>query len=88
LIALTIINKKFLSVNIISSAALWAIWKLKNEMFCKNKAWTSMACLLMRAASLARNWMILCPADRREELSFFVAQKSAEARKPKALMAQ
>jgi hypothetical protein len=64
-------NKKFLNINIISSAALWALWKLRNDLCFQNKMWRSMQDLLMRVASLAQNWTILCPEEKKEELSFF-----------------
>jgi hypothetical protein len=78
-------NKKFLNINIISSAALWALWKLRNDLCFQNKMWRSMQDLLMRVASLAQNWTILCPEEKKEELSFFILQFTLLARKPEAL---
>jgi hypothetical protein len=78
-------NKRFLSINVITSAALWALWKLRNELCFQNIAWKSMECLLMKAACLAQNWLILCPKEKKEELKLLTLQVSASARNPKRL---
>lgn len=41
-------NKKFVAVNIISSAALWGLWKLRNEICFQNTGWRDMKHLLSR----------------------------------------
>jgi hypothetical protein len=46
-------NNRFLNVNIISSAALWSFWKLRNDLCFQNKMWRNMEGLLLRVVSLA-----------------------------------
>jgi hypothetical protein len=65
-------NKQFTSINIISSDALWALWKLRNVLCFQNTAWKSMGGLLMKIVILAQNWTILCPNGKKEELQCYV----------------
>jgi hypothetical protein len=46
-------NYRFLNVNIISSAALWSFWKLRNDLCFQNKMCRNMEGLLLRVVSLA-----------------------------------
>jgi hypothetical protein len=78
-------DKKFLTINMITSAALWALWKLRNEMCFQNRAWRNMGHLPMRVVSLIQNWIILCPEGRKEELKAFAVQLMLSARKPETL---
>jgi hypothetical protein len=41
--------------------------------------------LLMKVASLAQSWIILCPEEKKEELSYFIPPLISLARKPEAL---
>jgi hypothetical protein len=74
-------EKKFLTINMITSAALWALWKLRNEMCFQNRAWRNMGRLLMRVVSLIQNWIILCPEGRREELKTYSMQLMLSGKK-------
>jgi hypothetical protein len=65
----------------ITSAALWALWKLRNEMCFQNRAWRNMGRLLMRVVSLIQNWIILCPEGRREELKTYSMQLMLSGKK-------
>jgi hypothetical protein len=78
-------NKKFTSINIISSAALWALWKLRNVLCFQNTAWKSMGGLLMKIVILVQNWTILCPNGKKEELQCYVTNLTSLAKKPEML---
>ena len=54
-------NKRFLVHNIITSAVLWGLWKLRNELCFQNAAWRDIKVILMRIATMAQNWLLLCP---------------------------
>lgn len=56
-------NKRFLVVNMLTAAAIWSVWKYRNDVCFRNLLWQSMGKLLMKIAMLAQNWIILCPAD-------------------------
>jgi hypothetical protein len=78
-------EKKFMTINVITSAALWALWKLRNEMCFQNRAWRNMGHLLMKVVFLVQNWTILCPEGRKEELKMLTMQLMSSARRPEVL---
>jgi hypothetical protein len=73
-------NKKFSGVNIFSSAALWALWKLRNNVCFQNIPWKNMECLLMNVVTLTHNWQILCPPEKKIELAAIIKELSHRAR--------
>ncbi|KAF8647789.1 hypothetical protein HU200_065204 [Digitaria exilis] len=75
-------NKKYLAINMITSAALWGLWKLRNDFCFQNAAWRDMNYLLKRILQLAQNWIILCPQNRVEELKSHLSKISTAARSP------
>jgi hypothetical protein len=78
-------EKKFMTINIITSAALWALWKLRNEMCFQNRTWRDMGHLLMRVVFLVQNWIIMCPEGRKKELKMYTMQLMSSARRPEVL---
>jgi hypothetical protein len=65
----------------ITSAVLWSIWKLRNDLSFQHTGWKSMEMLLFRISGLLQNWIILCPADRKERLKEVISKiKSAAGR--------
>jgi len=49
-------NKHFLAHNIITSGALWCLWKLRNEFCFQNASWRDVRGVLMRIVSTTQNW--------------------------------
>ena len=64
-------RKRFIVHNILTSAVLWGLWKLRNELCFQNTPWRDIRILLMRVTVLAQNWLILCPEMVKSELSGF-----------------
>jgi hypothetical protein len=75
-------EKKYVNINIISPAALWGLWKLRNELCFQDGAWISMKHLWWKEAGLVQNWLILCPS---KELNSFSLNLRAMARSPEAI---
>jgi hypothetical protein len=73
------------SVNIISSAALWAFSKLRNVLSFQNTAWKSMGSLLMKIVFLVQNGTILCPDGKKEDLQCYVTNLISLVEKPEML---
>lgn len=62
-------NKKHtMIVNVVTSAALWGLWKLRNFLCFQNGMWKYIASVLWMIVGLIQNWKILCPAERVQEL--------------------
>jgi hypothetical protein len=78
-------EKKYVNVNILSSAALWGLWKLRNELCFQDGAWISMKHLWWKVAGLVQSWSILCPNNRREELISFNSSLRTMARNPETI---
>jgi hypothetical protein len=78
-------EKRFTVVNMLSSAALWALWKLRNDFCFQNGRWKSMQQLLMRVVGLVQNWIILCPAEKKPELEISISKLQCLARDPEML---
>ena len=52
-------NKKFLVPNVISSAVLWSLWKLRNEICFQGVVWLGMRMVLIRITKMLRGWLSL-----------------------------
>jgi hypothetical protein len=65
-------NKKHCLVNMVSSAVIWSIWKLRNDLRFQRYGWRSMEMLLFRISGLLVNWTILCPEDKRGMLAEYI----------------
>ncbi|KAJ1297634.1 hypothetical protein BS78_01G392000 [Paspalum vaginatum] len=64
-------NKRFLVHNIVCSAALWGVWKLRNVLCFQHGSWQNMGTLLLLIWKLAQNWILLCPEERRRAMRPF-----------------
>jgi hypothetical protein len=65
-------NKKFLLINMISSATLWTLWKIKNNMCFQNVQWRNMKEIVGKIIGLL-HWTIPCPMNKTEDLKTFIA---------------
>ena len=59
-------NKRNGVLNICTSAAVWSLWKLRNDLCFQRKMWRSMAILLFNMAVMLQNWIILCPEEKED----------------------
>ena len=55
--SLWISNKKFMVCNIVSSAVLWVIWKLRNALCFQGVPWMGMKMVFAMLGRMQRNWM-------------------------------
>ena len=72
-------NKRHGLVNIITAAALWSLWKLRNDLCFQNTGWKGMDILLNKIAYKAQNWLILCPENKKDSLSRIVLEIKRKA---------
>lgn len=73
-------NKKCCLVNMVSSAVIWSIWKLRNDLCFQRCGWRGMEMLLCRISGLLENWTVLCPVDKREVLGEYISKIKSAAR--------
>jgi hypothetical protein len=52
-------DKKYRMLNVCSAAALWAIWKLRNEFFFQGTIWSGVQVLLRKITRMLRDWRLL-----------------------------
>ena len=79
-------NKKFAAINIVSSAVLWSLRKLRNDICFQNTAWRDLRLLLWKVVKLMQNWQILCPPLLLEDLQSYITIIREMARSPARLM--
>lgn len=52
-------NKRHGLTNVISSAVMWSLWKLRNEIFFLGSKWLGMAQLFLKIVRMLRRWIPL-----------------------------
>ena len=62
-------NKRFLVANMFCSAALWGLWKLRNNLCFQVLKWRDMNYLLLRIATMLQGWTLLCPMEQRHSFA-------------------
>jgi hypothetical protein len=65
-------NKNHELTNVLSSAVIWSIWKLRNELCFQGVPWTRMKSVLMMVVRMIRRWVPMLKQElgrRVEELS-------------------
>lgn len=66
-------NKKFLVRNMLTTAVLWAIWKLRNSICFQNVGWRNLKQLWQMAWCMLGSWKVLCPVKYLQELESYIA---------------
>jgi hypothetical protein len=61
---LWISNKKSYAINMITSAAVWNVWRMKNDIFFGRLIWSDIQMIWRRMAVLIRKWTPLCTQEK------------------------
>lgn len=77
-----IANKRHKLTNIISSAVLWSIWKLRNETCFQGAVWMGMKSILLKIVRMLRRWMVLFGQDVGLQVEEFAGQLEFKASSP------
>jgi len=73
-------NKKHCVTNITSSAAMWSIWKLRNNLCFQRSGWRSLEILYQMVIGMMQNWLILCPAEHQDRLKGAIAELKCQVK--------
>ena len=68
IVTFSLSNKSHSVLNMVSSALIWSLWKLRNDLCFHRSGWRSMEMLLFRIAGVLLSWMVLCPPDKKDYL--------------------
>jgi hypothetical protein len=74
-------SKIYIVVNMVTSAVIWSIWKLRNELCFQKIGWKSMEVLLLKILGILKSWVVLCPRNKKEILSGYIEEIKELARR-------
>jgi len=77
--SLWITNKKYMVCNIVTSAVLWVIWKLRNSLCFQGVPWSGMKKVFAMAGRMLRSWLPMYKADVQERVKRLVRSLEIEA---------
>jgi hypothetical protein len=82
---LWIANKKHLITNVVSSATLWSLWKLRNELCFQGVVWIGMRMVLVRVSRMLRGWLPLYKKEAGKQLESLIVKLEESSRHPALL---
>ena len=63
-VTMWISNRKFIVENIFCAAALWGLWKLRNNLCFQGTLWVDVRVLIMKVTAMLQNWSSMCPKEK------------------------
>lgn len=78
-------NKKFLVRNMLSSAIIWSLWKVRNLLCFQNVGWKNVKQIWQMAGSMLESWKVLCPLKHLPELENYIAVLGSLRTRPERL---
>jgi hypothetical protein len=79
------LRKKFKCVNILNSAILWSIWKLRNEMCFQGAKWQGAGVILKKAARMLRDWKLIQQEEEADHLERLARELERRSLLPPAI---
>jgi hypothetical protein len=76
---LWISNEKNCAVNMFTSAIIWNMWKMRNEIFFGKLTWSGIQMVWKRAGNLLRKWMPLCALRSKSMLEGWIRDLDVKA---------
>jgi hypothetical protein len=74
-------SERYVVVNMVTTAILWSIWKLRNDFCFQKIGWKSMEVLLFKILGTLKSWAVLCPGEKKEILSGYMEEIKEMARR-------
>ena len=53
-------HKENAVLNMVTTAALWSLWRLRNEFCFQGRKWRSVKCILAKLSCYLHQWKVLC----------------------------
>jgi hypothetical protein len=78
-------GKKGRAINALTSAVIWALWKLRNHVCFQGKCWSRVELLLREVARLIRNWALLNKPEEVELLERWALELEQRSTRPPRL---
>lgn len=79
---LWIANKRHFITNAVSSAVVWSLWKLRNELCFQGTVWTGMKMVLVRIARTLRGWLAMYKKETGEVLEGLIVSLEDLSKRP------
>jgi hypothetical protein len=79
---LWVANKKYLVTNVISSAVLWSLWKLRNDICFQGVVWLGMRMVLIRITKMLRGWLSMYKQEVAVVLEELIVKMEELSRRP------
>jgi hypothetical protein len=83
--SLWICDKTHVVSNIVHAAALWSLWKSRNEVCFNKRSWSCMQVIYLKVAYTLVRWKLLCPEGSKRELEGAILALKQLARQPSLL---
>ena len=77
--SLWIANKKYMVCNIVTSAVIWVIWKLRNSLCFQGIPWSGMKKVFVMLGRLLRNWLPMFKLELQEKVERVICLVENEA---------
>jgi hypothetical protein len=82
---LWVADKKYKVLNVCSAAALWAIWKLRNEFYFQGANWSGVQVLLRKITRMLRDWRLLNKSEAAAILEAWAQELESRSCRPPRL---
>lgn len=75
-------DKRHKLTNVVSSSIIWALWKLRNEIYFQGAIWTGMKKILLKIVRMLRRWIPLFKEEMQARIEEFSRQLETRASLP------
>jgi hypothetical protein len=78
-------GKQFSAYNVLTTAVIWAIWKMRNNLCFQGVYWSKMEVLFYLCAKLIRRWALLSKQENSEKLELWASELERRSTRPPRL---
>jgi hypothetical protein len=78
-------EKEYKSLNVLTSAVLWTIWKTRNDICFQGVQWTGLKMVLGRCARMLRDWKLIQISEDAARLEVWIEEFEERSASPPRL---